>query len=269
MAMVLVEGPKEAASMRAARYQVSIPQSFDAWFIKATHPDPNLRLPGAAQAVIELCQCLGLEVPTELRPQRPALKVGALTTVVGPESNPVLALQDPRASYPDHSSPYSAPGSGPVSPRSGSDVAIVAGLQHTPTPKRSRGLLLALGAVALGGVVLLAVVAAVYWSRVAAPPAIAVEEEAATTEQTDVATATSATPGTLPPTASAEPAESPPSSASVEPVGAAPEPTPEPPKPAPAPAPETPRSRPEKPSTAKPRASGAPVETPDKLYSRE
>lgn len=274
MAMILVEGPKEAASMRAARYQAAIPQAFDAWFVKATHPDPQQRLPGAAQAVIELCQCLGQEVPAELRRDRVAPQVGALTAVVGPEANPVLSMRNPQASYPEHSSPYSAPSSEPVSPRSGSDVAIVAGAVPAPAPARSRGLVLALGAVALGGAVLLVVLTAVFWSRSVASPASAAEEAPAT-KPDDIVAAPNPAPSATPSAVDTEPA--PETSDSVEQPAA---PTAEAPKPEPAPAPEKPSSAPEKPSsakpstkpeepTAKPQASGKPVETPDKLYSRE
>ncbi|HMR81267.1 MAG TPA: hypothetical protein PKD61_39415, partial [Polyangiaceae bacterium] len=208
------------------------------------------------------------------RRDRVAPQVGALTAVVGPEANPVLSMRNPQASYPEHSSPYSAPSSEPVSPRSGSDVAIVAGAVPAPAPARSRGLVLALGAVALGGAVLLVVLTAVFWSRSVAPPASAAEEAPAT-KPDDVVAAPNPAPSATPSAVDTEP--TPETSDSVEQPAA---PTAEAPKPEPAPAPEKPSSAPEKPNsakpstkpeepTAKPQASGKPVETPDKLYSRE
>jgi eukaryotic-like serine/threonine-protein kinase len=54
------EGPKELPSARAARYGVSLPPAFDAWFQKATAFEPIQRFPTATATVEALADALGL-----------------------------------------------------------------------------------------------------------------------------------------------------------------------------------------------------------------
>ena len=59
MADIIRRGPTEPASVRARRYGVSLPEGFDDWFRKATHPQPPQRFATADGAVMELTRlCL-------------------------------------------------------------------------------------------------------------------------------------------------------------------------------------------------------------------
>ncbi|WP_437800770.1 serine/threonine-protein kinase [Sorangium sp. So ce693] len=70
-ALVALQGPKEPACERAARYGVTLPPAFDAWFTRATALAPGQRFPTAGAAVGALARALG--VPGyELPAQQPA-----------------------------------------------------------------------------------------------------------------------------------------------------------------------------------------------------
>jgi serine/threonine-protein kinase len=53
-------GPQESATARAARRGRSLCPAFDAWFARATHPDPAQRFARASEAVSELGRALGV-----------------------------------------------------------------------------------------------------------------------------------------------------------------------------------------------------------------
>ncbi len=52
------KGPKEPASVRAARRGVTLPPGFDAWFERATKPNPHARFASAREQVAELARIL-------------------------------------------------------------------------------------------------------------------------------------------------------------------------------------------------------------------
>ncbi|MBK9260548.1 MAG: serine/threonine protein kinase [Polyangiaceae bacterium] len=60
-AVLTLDGPKEPATIRAARLGVVLPAAFDAWFFRATAPDPQARFPGVLDAASALCKTLGIE----------------------------------------------------------------------------------------------------------------------------------------------------------------------------------------------------------------
>jgi serine/threonine-protein kinase len=55
-----VMGPKDAASVRAARLGVTLPPAFDRWFATATAPVPTDRFPSATMATQALAQVFGI-----------------------------------------------------------------------------------------------------------------------------------------------------------------------------------------------------------------
>ncbi len=115
MAMAIVGGPSQPASVRAKAYEADIPTSFDPWFAKISHPDPKQRFSGAKEAAIELCRCLGVAVPEQLLAERTAPKIGALTAMVDAANNPLHALrnsmpqQPPVSAAETRKAPYSNP----------------------------------------------------------------------------------------------------------------------------------------------------------------
>ncbi|MCA9640639.1 MAG: serine/threonine protein kinase, partial [Myxococcales bacterium] len=54
------QGPKEAASKRAAKFGAHLPQTFDAWLFKASHAEPEQRYATAGEAVLALAEALGV-----------------------------------------------------------------------------------------------------------------------------------------------------------------------------------------------------------------
>lgn len=58
-ALVAVEGPREPATVRAARLGATLPAAFDGWFAQATAPDPRDRFSRASTAVRRLAEVLG------------------------------------------------------------------------------------------------------------------------------------------------------------------------------------------------------------------
>ncbi|MEZ4226208.1 MAG: serine/threonine-protein kinase [Polyangiaceae bacterium] len=242
LTVVLAAGPREPASYRAQRYLFPLPPTFDAWFARACHPDPAQRFARASEATIALCEALAVAIPEELRPAAPSRKIGALTHVVRPGENPVLARM-------------AAEGAGRA-PAPSVDTAI-------PVSGRQRGALHAPGralvwiAVLLGLMGAVGVAAWLLLARRAAPVAASLERM----EVPSIPTL---------PTASAVPSEHPAAAAAPSASGAAPveeslpsapveraphksdpaEHAPRPPEPA-----------------AKPKPA-APGETPEDLYSQ-
>lgn len=60
---IAVDGPKEPPSLRAAAEGVTLPESFDVWFRKATSRWPQDRFGSAGEAVAALADALGVEAP--------------------------------------------------------------------------------------------------------------------------------------------------------------------------------------------------------------
>ncbi len=64
-ALTTLEGPKEAASVRAAAVGVSLPEAFDAWFERATAKEADDRFPSAGAAAEALERALGVQGEAE------------------------------------------------------------------------------------------------------------------------------------------------------------------------------------------------------------
>jgi serine/threonine protein kinase len=62
-ALVAVRGPTEPACVRAARYAVTLPGEFNAWFAQATAVDPQLRFGSAGAAAHALGRIFGVQLP--------------------------------------------------------------------------------------------------------------------------------------------------------------------------------------------------------------
>lgn len=67
--MATMQGPQEAPTMRAARREVVLPQSFDSWFAQATSKAQDQRFRSASVAVKGLTTALGLPEPVNLGEQ--------------------------------------------------------------------------------------------------------------------------------------------------------------------------------------------------------
>lgn len=80
-ALHAVNGPRELASVRAARRGVQLPQSFDHWFNRATARDPSQRFPTALIAANELADALG--VPRTAVENSMAISSGGIRAAVG------------------------------------------------------------------------------------------------------------------------------------------------------------------------------------------
>lgn len=80
-ALHVVNGPREFASVRAARRGVQLPQSFDIWFNRATARDPSQRFPTALIAANELADALG--VPRAAVENSMAISNGGIRAAVG------------------------------------------------------------------------------------------------------------------------------------------------------------------------------------------
>jgi hypothetical protein len=83
-AMIASRGPREAACVRAERIGVTLPPAFDAWFAKATAPDPGARYDSARTMIRELAEIL--EVDPQVAISGPAVPLD-----VNPHAATVLA----------------------------------------------------------------------------------------------------------------------------------------------------------------------------------
>jgi serine/threonine-protein kinase len=148
LATVVVRGPHEPASARAARRDVTLPPAFDGWFARATAADPAYRFPSAAEMAASLAVVLGVQAPA-VAPASGAYSVPFVTgaPASGPPPRPPLesyANAIPAASAPAPGMVLAAPppGSTPTpalltapgtaantpAPTGGSKVAIVAAI---------------------------------------------------------------------------------------------------------------------------------------------
>ena len=59
----VMQGPQEAATARASRKGVKLPDAFDGWFRQATSRHPNERFFTATAAIVGLAQALGVPAP--------------------------------------------------------------------------------------------------------------------------------------------------------------------------------------------------------------
>lgn len=234
-AAVAVSGPPEPATVRAQRVGVALPGAFDAWFARATSPQPEHRFPTASATVAGLAESLGLPVPgisasgglgasaartQALAPDSPsALSSSARSGAAASQSGPVSGLHGswpvPGAqgtgsisgahgtgpiSSPQGSGPVTGVhGSGPVAGMAVSGPAI--GAVGTPAaPGRMRGVV----GLVVGGAFLLGVAAvAAYVLWLGAPPsgqassASAVPTAEATTPAASATAATEPAPSAV------------------------------------------------------------------------
>jgi serine/threonine protein kinase len=97
----MIAGPVEPPSMRAERWRVTVPATFDAWFARATALAPGDRFDSASAQVAELARALGTAAPRQLLRAPPALehRVTSATPVV-PSTRVVAAPRPPPARGP-------------------------------------------------------------------------------------------------------------------------------------------------------------------------
>jgi serine/threonine protein kinase len=133
LASVAVQGPRDPASLRAAKHGVSLPPLFDAWFARITAVRPEARFPTATEAVRALADALGLAPPA--RPSETSLGDTSFTASAAQVSAPV-ALQvsgaapgtTPAFAPQISAAPIATPASAaPARSRAGSVLAVVAG----------------------------------------------------------------------------------------------------------------------------------------------
>jgi serine/threonine-protein kinase len=68
-----MNGPPEAATARATRQGVELPEAFDAWFARVTATSPQARFSTATSAVAALAEALDVELPVALPERAPSL----------------------------------------------------------------------------------------------------------------------------------------------------------------------------------------------------
>jgi serine/threonine protein kinase len=109
----IIEPEKEAASKRAARREVTLPEGFDEWFAKATAMKPGDRFERATKAVAALAEVLGLDfgpvsgftsVRSERAPLSPAIGPSTRTSPAASASAPLI----PEAATEQKSAPAAA-----------------------------------------------------------------------------------------------------------------------------------------------------------------
>jgi serine/threonine-protein kinase len=80
-----MRGPIEVPTSRATRRGRSLPQAFDAWFARATHPDPSQRHAPATNAVAALAEALGVQHLVPVGPIARAAEAAPPTVPAGAE----------------------------------------------------------------------------------------------------------------------------------------------------------------------------------------
>jgi serine/threonine-protein kinase len=243
LANVAIQGPKEPASARAAARGVALPPAFDAWFARATSPNPAGRFPSGVEMAAALARTFDLPGP------RATLTTG-LGSEIGSAAFAAPAVFDFAPSSPSASVPLRAQGPPepaltldlpnvtcptPI-PTSASAISFPTGVAApattgptTPPPRPARGpsraavvavALGALGAVVAGGWFLTTMMGGPERSSRPSPVASPMAQAGAAPE-TPAATATAAATALAPepappppdPVKSQAPAEPPPAAA--------------------------------------------------------
>ncbi len=148
-ALATAAGPKEPATVRAARLGVILPPAFDAWFSASTQADPTLRTTTATACITALGEVFGLSPSrmTGLASSDPRLVGRSGATL--PHGSPVPAgggtiLVESRPSMP-------VLGAGPIAGQTGTGAVTYTGAgARSPRPLPA---LAVLGAVVIAGVV--------------------------------------------------------------------------------------------------------------------
>ncbi len=100
--LTAARGPTEAASARAARRGISLPEGFDAWFRSATEAAPAARFPGALEAAAGLAAALGVALPLGGESAKPSTHAPANNSTQEPapkEANATQAYASSRAPF--------------------------------------------------------------------------------------------------------------------------------------------------------------------------
>ncbi|MEP7122851.1 MAG: protein kinase [Byssovorax sp.] len=108
-------GPREPATARAARREVTLPAAFDAWFIKAAAHRPENRYPDAATMIVDLAAALGEAAPPSLRgravSEAPRGPASSSEPPAAPEATPPPRSQSARSASVPSPATLSSPGS--------------------------------------------------------------------------------------------------------------------------------------------------------------
>jgi len=112
---VVMHGPKEPPTARAARHGVGLPPELDAWFRQATALTPEERFPSASSAVVALGSVFGIQIT-----QRTLTVTGS---GLWPVPAPPPAQEPSHPSYPSYPAP-AAPAPGLPAPRPAEAAAI-------------------------------------------------------------------------------------------------------------------------------------------------
>lgn len=206
-ALHVVNGPRELASIRAARRGVQLPQSFDIWFNRATARDPSQRFATALMAANELADALG--VPRAAIENSMAISNGGMRAAVGSSWGGLTPAPG-----------LSGSNAGAMTPEPGH--ATGAPLATTSNQKKESKNLVVFAALGSGLFVFVIGLLVIFGSRTPAPPAPAtnpvVPTNLETAEKTPPAPTTKAEPEVLPsniaPSASTIAATAPPKSTS-------------------------------------------------------
>jgi serine/threonine-protein kinase len=183
LAAMVMRGPAEPASVRAARYGSSLPPSFDAWFATATAFDPAQRFPTGAALTAALAVALGVAPPG--RVALPSLPIREPSAPVPEPATIPLAAAKPTPPAPDHPEPVTGAGT--------SATARLTAITPTGGSAPSTRIRIAAG-MGVSGVALSVLSTAVYF---------AVHSTRAATTATPVEPAEA---GAIPPISPAEPA---------------------------------------------------------------
>jgi serine/threonine-protein kinase len=103
-AVTAMQGPKESASARARRFNVTLPPAYDEWFRRVTHVDPKQRFTIASAAIVELGEVLGVATAAAVRASMPDVAtqpialVGSGPTVTGATITNPTVLSPKRSS---------------------------------------------------------------------------------------------------------------------------------------------------------------------------
>ncbi len=95
--MKIAAGAKEPPSSRAAKRGVTLPEAFDAWFVRATAPDPGDRFDAASEMIAGLGTALGVDTSSPTSLNRIVLDTAPLSKrALGPDAVAASTLSSDR-----------------------------------------------------------------------------------------------------------------------------------------------------------------------------
>ncbi len=158
---VVLKGSVEAASVRAARCSVQLPEAFDAWFARATALSPKQRFGSAGEQIAALSEGFSVAPQAATVAVRPRRAVVAAPAAAGVDSIEVASA--------DTVASFSSPASSPTTPIEVRPTTVTP-VRVAETPSRLRWFALA-GGLATGGLVLaLAIPSTLDLIRFSVPP---------------------------------------------------------------------------------------------------